>query len=104
MPAARPCIPRSDRRICGILLGRTNDSNGREDQRLRDGRSSRTDGHSNTTNHRSEGCTALGDHASWDDAERIAVNVGRLYREFADDDSAPDVRTPLGHVAELGSS
>jgi len=75
-----------------------------QDQRLREGRSPRTDGHSNATNHRSEGRTALGDHSSWDDAERIAVNVGRLYREFADDDSAPDVRTPLGHVAELGSS
>jgi len=44
---------------------------------------------------------ALGDYASWGDAERIAVNVDRLYREFSGDDSAPDVATLFGQMAEL---
>ena len=33
---------------------------------------------------------ALGDHDSWGDAERIAVNVATLYREFADDTTTPN--------------
>jgi glyoxylase-like metal-dependent hydrolase (beta-lactamase superfamily II) len=34
---------------------------------------------------------ALGDYSSWGDAERIAVNVDTLYREF----SGSDERTPV---------
>jgi hypothetical protein len=44
---------------------------------------------------------ALGDYASWGDAERIAVNVDRLYREFSGDSSAPDVATLFSQMAEL---
>jgi len=44
---------------------------------------------------------ALGDYASWGDAERIAVNVDRLYREFSGDDSAPEVATLFSQMAEL---
>jgi hypothetical protein len=44
---------------------------------------------------------ALGDYAFWGDAERIAVNVDRLYREFSGDGSAPDVATLFGQMAEL---
>jgi glyoxylase-like metal-dependent hydrolase (beta-lactamase superfamily II) len=47
---------------------------------------------------------ALGDYASWGDAERIAVNVDRLYREFSGDDSAPEVATLFGQMAELAGS
>jgi cyclase len=45
---------------------------------------------------------ALGDYASWGDAERIVVNVDRLYREFSGDDSPTDVRMLFGRMAELG--
>jgi len=44
---------------------------------------------------------ALSDYASWGDAERIAVNVDRLYREFAGDDAPPDTPTLFAHMAEL---
>ena len=44
---------------------------------------------------------ALGDYSSWGDAERIAVNVDRLYREFSADDSAPEVATLFSQMAEL---
>jgi glyoxylase-like metal-dependent hydrolase (beta-lactamase superfamily II) len=44
---------------------------------------------------------ALGDYASWGDAERIVVNVDRLYREFSGDGSAPEVATLFGQMAEL---
>jgi glyoxylase-like metal-dependent hydrolase (beta-lactamase superfamily II) len=44
---------------------------------------------------------ALGDYASWGDAERIAVNVDRLFREFSGDDSAPEVAALFGQMAEL---
>jgi glyoxylase-like metal-dependent hydrolase (beta-lactamase superfamily II) len=47
---------------------------------------------------------ALGDYASWGDAERIVVNVDRLYREFSGDDTAPDVPTLFGQMAELAGS
>jgi cyclase len=47
---------------------------------------------------------ALGDYGSWGDAERIAVNVDRLYREFSGDDSAPDVATLFSQMAELSGS
>jgi glyoxylase-like metal-dependent hydrolase (beta-lactamase superfamily II) len=44
---------------------------------------------------------ALGDYAAWGDAERIVVNVDRLYREFSGDDSAPDIATLFGRMAEV---
>jgi len=44
---------------------------------------------------------ALGDYASWGDAERIVVNVDRLYREFSGDDSPADVRMLFERMAEL---
>ncbi|GAB4138547.1 MAG: hypothetical protein Tsb0016_04640 [Sphingomonadales bacterium] len=34
---------------------------------------------------------ALGDYAAWGDAERIAVNIDTLYREYSGDDSHPDI-------------
>jgi glyoxylase-like metal-dependent hydrolase (beta-lactamase superfamily II) len=47
---------------------------------------------------------ALGDYASWGDAERIVVNVDRLYREFSGDASAPDIPTLFGQMAELSGA
>jgi glyoxylase-like metal-dependent hydrolase (beta-lactamase superfamily II) len=47
---------------------------------------------------------ALGDYASWGDAERIVVNVDRLYREFSGDETAPDVPTLFSQMAELAGS
>ena len=47
---------------------------------------------------------ALGDYASWGDAERIVVNVDRLYREFSGDDSAPEVATLFSQMAEICAS
>jgi glyoxylase-like metal-dependent hydrolase (beta-lactamase superfamily II) len=44
---------------------------------------------------------ALGDYASWGDAERIAVNVATLYREFAGDPGPPDVAGLFGLMSEL---
>jgi glyoxylase-like metal-dependent hydrolase (beta-lactamase superfamily II) len=44
---------------------------------------------------------ALGDYAAWGDAERIVVNVDRLYREFSGDESAPDITTLFGRMAEI---
>lgn len=44
---------------------------------------------------------ALGDYASWGDAERIAVNVASLYREFSGDASPPNVLELFGLMAEL---
>lgn len=44
---------------------------------------------------------ALGDYASWGDAERIAVNVATLYREFANDPRPPDVLELFGRMAEI---
>ena len=45
---------------------------------------------------------ALGDYADWGDAERIVVNVDRLYREFSGDDGAPEVaRRSSRRMAEL---
>jgi glyoxylase-like metal-dependent hydrolase (beta-lactamase superfamily II) len=44
---------------------------------------------------------ALGDYASWGDAERIVVNVDRLFRDFAGDESAPEVAVLFGQMAEL---
>ena len=44
---------------------------------------------------------ALGDYASWGDAERIAVNVATLYREFAGDARPANVVELFGLMAEL---
>jgi glyoxylase-like metal-dependent hydrolase (beta-lactamase superfamily II) len=44
---------------------------------------------------------ALGDYASWGDAERIAVNVATLYREFAGDSQPADVVGLFGLMSEL---
>ncbi len=44
---------------------------------------------------------ALGDYASWGDAERIVVNVASLYREFSGDTSPPRVLELFSLMAEL---
>lgn len=44
---------------------------------------------------------ALGDYASWGDAERIAVNVATLYREFAGDPGPANVVELFGLMSEL---
>jgi glyoxylase-like metal-dependent hydrolase (beta-lactamase superfamily II) len=44
---------------------------------------------------------ALGDYDAWGDAERIAVNVATLYREFSDDPKPPNVVELFGSMAEL---
>jgi glyoxylase-like metal-dependent hydrolase (beta-lactamase superfamily II) len=44
---------------------------------------------------------ALGDFASWGDAERIAVNIDTLYRGYRGDRSPPDVVALFGLMAEL---
>jgi cyclase len=44
---------------------------------------------------------ALRDYASWGDAERIAVNVATLYREFAKDERPANVVELFGLMAEL---
>lgn len=43
----------------------------------------------------------LADYESWGDAERIAVNVATLYREFSGDESAPNVPELFGLMTEL---
>ena len=43
----------------------------------------------------------LADYESWGDAERIAVNVATLYREFAGDHSAPNVPELFGLMTRL---
>ena len=43
----------------------------------------------------------LADYDSWGDAERIAVNVTVLYKEFAGDTSANDVLALFGLMAQL---
>lgn len=44
---------------------------------------------------------ALGDYDSWGDAERIAVNVATLYREFSGDTSPPNTLELFGLMAEI---
>jgi cyclase len=43
----------------------------------------------------------LGRYASWKDAERIAVNVDTLYREYNDDPTPPDVIRLFGLMGQL---
>jgi len=44
---------------------------------------------------------ALGEYRNWLDAERLAVNVASLYREYAGDASRPDVVAMFGLMAKL---
>jgi glyoxylase-like metal-dependent hydrolase (beta-lactamase superfamily II) len=44
---------------------------------------------------------ALGDYAAWGDAERIAVNVATLYREFAGDPGPANVLELFRHMSEI---
>jgi cyclase len=44
---------------------------------------------------------ALRDYDSWGDAERIAVNVASLYREFSHDHTPPDVAQLFGQMAQI---
>jgi hypothetical protein len=44
---------------------------------------------------------ALGDYDAWGDAERIAVNVATLYKEFARDPSPNNVTELFGWMAKL---
>ncbi|MCG8377907.1 MAG: MBL fold metallo-hydrolase, partial [Proteobacteria bacterium] len=47
---------------------------------------------------------SLDDFESWTDAERIAVNVNTLYREYSDDRSPPDIVQIFGLMAEIHRS
>lgn len=44
---------------------------------------------------------SLSDYASWGDAERIAVNISTLYREFGDPSPPPNAVELFGWMAEL---
>jgi glyoxylase-like metal-dependent hydrolase (beta-lactamase superfamily II) len=44
---------------------------------------------------------ALGEYSAWGDAERIAVNVNTLYREFSDDPTPPAFTDLFGTMARL---
>lgn len=44
---------------------------------------------------------ALGDYASWGDAERIAVNVDSLYREYRGDGKVTPVMELFALMAEV---
>lgn len=44
---------------------------------------------------------ALGDYDSWGDAERIAVNVASLYREFSGDNTPPNPAELFGQMAAI---
>jgi hypothetical protein len=44
---------------------------------------------------------ALGDYDAWGDAERIAVNVATLYREFSGDQTAPNAAELFGQMAQI---
>ena len=44
---------------------------------------------------------ALGDYDSWGDAERIAVNVATLYREFAGDTTPPNPAELFALMGEI---
>lgn len=43
----------------------------------------------------------LGSYAAWGESERIVVNVDRLYKEFAGDDSPSDITGLFSGMAEL---
>jgi len=44
---------------------------------------------------------ALGDYESWGDAERIVVNVDRLYGEFSGQPTAPDIQKLFSQMAVI---
>lgn len=44
---------------------------------------------------------ALDDYTGWGDAERIAVNVATLFREFGDESAPADAATLFGWMAQL---
>jgi len=44
---------------------------------------------------------ALGDYSSWGDAERIAVNVDTLYREYSGSEEITDVISLFGMMGEI---
>ena len=44
---------------------------------------------------------ALGDYAAWGDAERIAVNVDTLYKEYRGENTPPDIPRLFTLMAEL---
>lgn len=46
---------------------------------------------------------ALDDYSSWGDAERIAVNVDTLYKEFNDDASPPDIVQLFAMMSKLAA-
>lgn len=46
---------------------------------------------------------ALDDYSSWGDAERIAVNVDTLYKEFNDDPSPPDIVQLFAMMSKLAA-
>jgi glyoxylase-like metal-dependent hydrolase (beta-lactamase superfamily II) len=47
---------------------------------------------------------SLADYSAWGDAERIAVNVATLYREFAADSEPADIASLFGQMATLAKS
>jgi len=47
---------------------------------------------------------ALGDYESWIDAERIAVNVNTLYKEYRHDHTPPDIGALFGLMAQMKKS
>ena len=47
---------------------------------------------------------ALGDYDSWGDAERIAVNVATLYREFSGDTAPPNPAELFAQMGEIWSA
>ncbi len=47
---------------------------------------------------------ALGDYSSWGDAERIAVNVNTLYKEFSGDSTQVSVVDLFGSMAKIARS
>jgi len=44
---------------------------------------------------------ALGDYSSWGDAERIVVNVDRLYGEFSGQQTPPDIQKLFAQMAAI---
>ena len=47
---------------------------------------------------------SLSDYSSWGDAERIAVNVATLYREFSGADESPNIGELFGQMATLAKA
>lgn len=47
---------------------------------------------------------SLAGFSTWNDAERIAVNVATLYREFSGDDTPPDIAALFAQMASLAKA